>query len=129
MNTATFCVELEKIFGQYKSKRKTRCQRILSGSKTMISSPYMNFLYEAGLYLKVYKRFRRGFRKNCRKSGLGTYTFIYYTYIYIYIFIIYIYLLYYIYIYYLFYLIIYLKLKNLQKYSIHIYIKVARQIG
>ena len=75
---------------------ESRCQRILSGSKTMILSPYSNFLYEVSLYLKirvselktlfgndceylhslcdkVYKRFRKRFRKNCRKSGLATY--------------------------------------------------------
>ena len=87
MNTETFCVEFEKIFGQYKSKRIKRCQRILSDSQTMISLPYLNFLYQASLYFKirvsevktlfdnncgelhslcdeVYKRFRRTFRKN-----------------------------------------------------------------
>ena len=96
MNTEKFCVEFEKIFGQCKSKRMKRCRRVVSGSKTMISSPYCNFLYEVSLYLKirvsglktlfatdceylyslsekVYKRFRRRFRKNCRKSGLATY--------------------------------------------------------
>ena len=106
MNTEIFCVELEKFFGQYKSKCKKTCQRILSGSKTMTSSPYSNFVYQVSLHLKVYKRFRRRFRKSCRKSELATYVFIY-----------------------LFHLIIYLKLTNLQKYSTHIYIKVARQIG
>ena len=45
-------------------------------------------------------------------------------YLFVYLFIIYFYL------FYLFiYLIIYLKFTNLQKYSIHIYIKKARQIG
>ena len=96
MNPEKFCVEFEKLFGLYKLKRIKSCQRILSGSKTMISSPYSNFLYEVSLYLKicvlelktlfgndckylyslcdkVYKRFRRRFRKNCRKSGLATY--------------------------------------------------------
>ena len=53
MNTEKFCVEFEKIFGQCKSKRMKRCQRIVSGSKTMISSPYCNFLYEVSLYLKI----------------------------------------------------------------------------
>ena len=96
MNTEKFCVEFEKICGQCKSKRMKRCQRIVSGSKTMIASSYCNFLYEVSLYLKilvselktlfandceylyslsekVYKRFRRRFRKNCRKSRLATY--------------------------------------------------------
>ena len=95
MNTEKCCVEFEKIFGQYKSKHIKRYQRIFSGSKSMMS-PYSNFLYEVSLYLKihvselkklfgndceylyslcdkVYKRFRRRFRKNCRKSGLATY--------------------------------------------------------
>ena len=53
MNTETFCVEFEKIFGQYKSKRIKRCQRILSDSQTMISLPYLNFLYQASLYFKI----------------------------------------------------------------------------
>ena len=96
MNTEKFSVEFEKIFGQYKSKRIMRCQRILSGSKTMILSTYANFLYEVSLYLKirvselktlfgndceylyhlcdkVYKRFRRRFRIRCRKTGLAAY--------------------------------------------------------
>ena len=91
MNTDKFCVEFEKIFDQYKSKRIKRCQRILSGSETMISSPYSNFLYEVSLYLKsrvselkelfgndfeylyslcdkVYKRFKRRFKKTEEKA-------------------------------------------------------------
>ena len=95
MNTEKLWAEFEKIFGQYKSKRIKRCQRILSPSKTMIWSPYLNFLYEVSLSLKigvsglkmlfgndckylyslcdnVYKRFRR-FRKNCKRIGVATY--------------------------------------------------------
>ena len=95
MNTEKLCVEFEKIFGQYKSKRIKRFQRILSPSKAMIWSPYSNFLYEVSLSLKigvsglkmlfgndckylyslcdnVYKRFRR-FRKNCKRIGVATY--------------------------------------------------------
>ena len=91
-DTEKFCIEFEKMFGQYKSKQMKRYQRFLSGNKTMMSSPYSNFLYEISLYLKihvselkklfgnhceylyslcdkVYKCFRRRFRKNCRKSG------------------------------------------------------------
>ena len=97
MNTEKCCVEFEKIFGQHKSKRIKRYQRIFSGSKSMMSSPYSNFLYEVSLYLKIHvsefkklfgndceylyslcdkvcKRFRRRFRKNCRKRRLAIYT-------------------------------------------------------
>ena len=53
MNAEKSCVEFEKIFGQYKSKRIKRFQRILSPSKAMIWSPYSNFLYEVSLSLKI----------------------------------------------------------------------------
>ena len=96
MNTEKLCVEFEKIFGPYKSDWIRRCQRVLSGDKGMISSPYPNFLCEIRMYFKVrisnikqlfsknceylyslcdpiYRRFRRRFRKKCAKSGLATY--------------------------------------------------------
>ena len=96
MNTEKFCVEFEKIFGRYKSNQIRRCQRVLSGDKRVISSPYSNFLYKISLYLKVrvsdvkqlfskdckylyslcdhvYRRFRRRFIKKCVKSGLAIY--------------------------------------------------------
>ena len=96
MNTYKFCKEFEKIFGRYQSKRISRKQRIISGGRTFISSPYSNFLYEMSLYADmpvsefkklfgddckylfplcdcVYRRFRKRFRKNCKKSGLATY--------------------------------------------------------
>ena len=94
MNTEKLCIGLEKIFGKYKSKCMKKDQRVLSGNKTMMSSPYSNFLYEVNLYGKsvfqslrsclvmteylyslcdkVDKQFRRRFRKNYRKSCLAT---------------------------------------------------------
>ena len=80
----------------YRSRRISRKQRLLSGGKTFISSPYMNFVYEIAPYLNIpvsdaknlfrkdceyflsmcehiYKRFRKIFIKNCSKSGLATY--------------------------------------------------------
>ena len=94
MNTWKVCVEFENICGQYKSEHIKRCHRIFSASKTIMQSPYCNFLYEVSLYLKihvselklfsndceylyslcdkVYKSFRRC-RKNWRKSVLATY--------------------------------------------------------
>ena len=89
-------LQVEKIFGRYQSKRIRQKQRILSGGRTFISSPYSNFLYEMSLYADipvskivklfcddckylfslcdhVYRRFRKRFRKNCKKSGLATY--------------------------------------------------------
>ena len=90
MNSETFSKEFEKIFGSYKSKRIRKFDRVLSGNKKMISSPYATFLYETGLYLnipvsqeklfsndcdylfslchRVYRRFRKRFRKNCKKN-------------------------------------------------------------
>ena len=53
MNTEKCCIVLEKIFGQHKSKCMKRYQRVLSGNKTMVSSPCSNFLYEVSLYLKI----------------------------------------------------------------------------
>ena len=53
MSTEKCCIVLEKIFGQYKSKCMKRYQRVLSGNKTMVSSPCSNFLYEVSLYLKI----------------------------------------------------------------------------
>ena len=53
MNTEKCCIEFEKIFGQYKSKCMKRYQRVLSGNKTMVSSPCSNFLYEVSLKLKI----------------------------------------------------------------------------
>ena len=96
MNTYKFCKEFEKIFGRSHSKRISRKQRIISGGSTFISSPCSNFLYEMSLYADmpvseykklfgddskylfslcdcVYRRFRKRFRKNCKKSGLATY--------------------------------------------------------
>ena len=95
MNTDKLCIGFEKIFGKYKSKCMKKDHRVLSGNKTMMSSPYSNFLYEVNLYRKirvselkklfgndceylyslcdkVYKQFRRRFRKNYRKSCLAT---------------------------------------------------------
>ena len=95
LNTYKFCKEFEKIFGPYKSKRLTPKQRVLSGWRTFMSSPYSNFVYEISLYLNipvsevkqlltkdcqylyplceyVYKRFRKRFRKNGAKSGLAS---------------------------------------------------------
>ena len=66
MDTEEFCVEFQKMFGQYKSKRIKMCQRILSGSKAMISSLYSNFLYEVSLYLKIrVSQLKTLFRNDC----------------------------------------------------------------
>ena len=96
MNTEKFCKEFEKIFGSYKSKCIRKFNRVLSGDKKMISSPYTTFLYKIGLYLNIpvfqvkrscfpktgylfslcrpaYRRFRKRFRNNCKKTGLATY--------------------------------------------------------
>ena len=53
MNTEKLCIGLEEIFGKYKSKCMKKDQRVLSGNKTMMSSPYSNFLYEVNLYRKI----------------------------------------------------------------------------
>ena len=53
MNTERLCVEFEKVFGQYKSKRIKACQRIPSGGKTMMSQLYSSFFFEVSLYLKI----------------------------------------------------------------------------
>ena len=46
-------LQVEKIFGRYQSKRIRQKQRILSGGRTFISSPYSNFLYEMSLYADI----------------------------------------------------------------------------
>ena len=89
-------INLKKIFGRYESKRISCKQIIISVGRTFISSPFSNFLYEMSLYADmrvsefkklfgdnckylfslcdcVYCRFRKRFRKNCKKSGLATY--------------------------------------------------------
>ena len=94
--TYKFCKEFEKKFGRYQLKRISRKQRIISGGRTFISSSYSNFLYEMSLYADMpvsefkklfrddckylfslcdcaYRRFRKRFRNNCKRSGLVTY--------------------------------------------------------
>ena len=53
MDTEKFCKEFENFFGKYKSYRIHKHQRILSGYKKMVSSPYATFLYEVARYLDV----------------------------------------------------------------------------
>ena len=95
MDTEKFCKEFVNFFGKYKSYRIHKRQRILSGYKKIVSSPYSTFLYEVARYLKVpvsevkslfsddcrylfplcdhvYKSFRKRFRQNCQKTGLET---------------------------------------------------------
>ena len=94
MNTKEFCTEFKKILGQYRSKRMKRRQGVPSGNKSMchhlIGIFYMNseiylkvrvselkklfgndYEYLYFLCYKVYKRFTRRFRKNCRRSGFA----------------------------------------------------------